>query len=64
MEGFRVEGGRLTISKVERNAGGDYMCKVSNPAGTDQATVKVEVQGKLDICINTHTLNYILVLGS
>lgn len=46
VDGYRVDQGLLTISKVERNAGGDYMCKVANPAGTDQATVKIEVQGE------------------
>lgn len=44
MAGFTVIDGSLTISKVERDAGGSYMCKVSNPAGTDQAYVKIEVQ--------------------
>lgn len=46
VDGYKVDQGLLTISKVERNAGGDYMCKVTNPAGTDQATVKIEVQGE------------------
>ncbi|XP_035222408.1 fasciclin-2-like isoform X3 [Stegodyphus dumicola] len=44
VEGYRVEEGRLTISKVERNAGGKYKCRVENPAGEDEDFMTLVVQ--------------------
>ncbi|KAG8199050.1 hypothetical protein JTE90_021062 [Oedothorax gibbosus] len=44
VEGFKVNGGLLTIYKVDRYAGGVYKCNVKNPAGSDEASFKLDVQ--------------------
>ncbi|GBN69030.1 hypothetical protein AVEN_49628-1, partial [Araneus ventricosus] len=49
VEGFKVDAGQLTIYRVERNAGGEYKCKVSNPAGEDEAIFRLEVQVRPNI---------------
>ncbi|GFR04942.1 fasciclin-2 [Trichonephila clavata] len=49
IEGFRVDGGLLTMTRVDRNAGGEYKCKVSNPAGDDEASLNLEVQVRPNI---------------
>ncbi|CAL1289653.1 unnamed protein product [Larinioides sclopetarius] len=49
VEGFRVDAGQLTFYRVERNAGGEYKCKVSNPAGEDEAVFRLEVQVRPNI---------------
>ncbi|KAF8774755.1 Fasciclin-2 like protein [Argiope bruennichi] len=49
VEGFKVQAGLLTIYRVERNAGGEYKCKVSNPAGEDEAIFRLEVQVRPNI---------------
>ncbi|XP_054716456.1 fasciclin-2-like isoform X2 [Uloborus diversus] len=44
VEGFKVDGEKLTLYKVDRNAGGEYKCQVNNRAGEDSEIVRVEVQ--------------------
>ncbi|XP_071039826.1 fasciclin-2 isoform X7 [Parasteatoda tepidariorum] len=44
VEGFRVNEGMLTILRVDRHAGGEYKCKVKNPADEDEASVVLTVQ--------------------